>query len=621
MQVRSSTRPRAASAPPRLASEPHNTPTDALNASRTRLRDALQRADGLIDADLLAHLARHAESGGGLLDLTPHHMALQPSTAAARAELNEIMAALSTVCTARGAAPSTLVLPPGLRKLPAWVQHFSATTELRIPHYLGRQLDARGLPGLRRLDLGETVPRHLLLRLPLGCELAVTHPDTRAPMVVNTPRDNHQQIQLKWRPLNFNGRVRRGAGEDKYVCRHLSLEKMRQWAEARLRPLFIEHAPDPMGSLSAIAQNMSPDTEELFAALDHRPRSAHLVAHRQWDDFARRQLEQMRRDGRPVATALMCTRTHVMALRFDITNPDEPHIECWDPNFTDIVTVSRAPFDFQALFHDWERVHEPYFGSEKQAFGPSPHVKVIAIDNPLDPAGSVAPDSARCEVSADFAGLPDAMHPTLARELIAHGISPLSETLLVQAIETLPLTRKQCLDLLLALDDHNYPALQVATTAGHGRAHTCVAQALLAAHRRGLIDEQGVRKVLEGSGTLGKALSVTFKKGPPAVVTDMGRALTLLHREGALSARSVYHLLRAANANRNSTIDQIRDIKVAKALDRTLKRLYRAGALSKEDYRELHAEAKEVMHDLVEAARERKREAKAPTGVPPMVRV
>ena len=81
------------------------------------------------------------------------------------------------------------------------------------------------------------------------------------------------------------------------------------------------------------------------------------------------------------------------------------------------------------------------------------------------------------------------------------------------------------------------------------------------------------------------------------------------------------YLVRAANANRHATIHQIRDMQVAKALDKTLKRLQRARALSEEDYQELHGEVKEVMRDLVEAARVRKREAKAPTAVPTMVRV
>lgn len=622
MQVRSDARPRALSAPAALGSRSRTAPPGDLDATRTCLNDALQRADGLLPADLREHLTRYAQSGGDLLDLGAHGPEMKALSAAGEAAFDEVMAALSAVCAARGASPTSLALPPGLHKLPGWAKHFGTVTELRVPHFHGKRLDARSLPGLRQLDLGETVPRALTLRVPTGCDLVVTHPDTKPAKVTTTLHRRYKQLQLKWRPLDFNCLVDRNEGKEKYVCRHLAMEKTRLWEDESLRWHVMEPSPDPLGSRSAIAQNVGSDTESLVAQLGHRPRKACLVAHSHWGDFARHQFEQMKREGRETAIALVATTSvHAMAIRFVARPPQAPCIELWDPNFTNISTFSEAPFDFEAMFHDFNRVKEVYFGTSKHAFGSAPHIKIILIDNPLDPLGSVAPTARQCAVSVAFAGLPQQLHPDLVREIIEHGFSDQGLEQLVQAIRSEPLTREQCLALLTAADEHAFPALYRAVDLGHHRAHTATAKCLLVAFQRGLLSELDVRNVMMARGALKTALALAYSNGDHAVVTDLACATQQLFKQGALSQRSVYHLMRGAHNDRLSTIVLIKDLKTAVKLQKRLKELHASGALAREDYKELLNEAREVQADLRDAAKERKRAAKVGAVANPLARV
>jgi hypothetical protein len=422
---------------------------------------------------------------------------------------------------------------------------------------------------------------------------------------------------LQWRPLNFNGVIDRNTDKEKYVCRHLSIEKIRQWGRA----MFVEAGPDPMASAAGIEREITPDTEALFEALVHGPRSAHLVAHAHWPDFVRHQFEQMQREGRRVAIALMTTGSHAMALRFDATNPDQPRVECWDPNFTDITTTSDPPFDFRSMFHDFARVRDIYFGSDHSLHGPASFVKVTMIDHPLDPGLDVADRPRDSATSIAFAGLPETCHPTLVHDLIAFGHNPPDLAPLAAAIDNQPLTREQCLGLLRALDPLARPSLHIAASRGHDRAIAAMVPLLLAACHKGLLNETDVRTVMEARVLKGTALGSAFTEGHAHVVTALGRAAQQLWREGALSPRTVFHLMRAANPSGASTIERIKDTRTAKALDASLKKLYRAGALTKEDYQELHKDAKETLEDLRAQAKARQRSARTEPVAPTLLRV
>lgn len=612
----------------------HLEETARMRVAHTRLQEALHQADGLIPHELLEKLTGFAAAGGKHLDLTDEGQFLRrlelSDLAIEAVALGGVMAALANVCATSDAAPTTLVLPPGLGRLPGWVTHFGSINELHLPQFRGRQLDARGLKGLGQLHLGEMPPRELTICTPPGCQLTITHPDGRNPVLVTTERRQHRLVQLKWRALNFNGRIDRNHTKGVFVCRHLSLGKIRGWAEAGLMQLLTE----PMGSgedvredMAELVQNIPLDADDISNKLDHRPRRAYLVAHARWNDFALHQFSQMKQEGRASAVAfVVATSTHAMAMRFDASDPQRRRIELWDPNFTDISTFCHEPFKFEAMFVDFERIKQAYFGvgwigKNVQPLGTAQHIKIVMIDDPLDPAGSVASKRDSCDVSADFAGLPATAHPDLARELVEHGFCRRGMEQLVNAIETLPLTRDQCIALVTAADANQVPALNRAAEVGHGLAYSDTALLLRAAFRKNLLVETDVRAVLEGRGSFGTALASAYQSGNHAAVTDFARAARSLHKAGALSQRSVYHLVRAANADRAPTIHHIKDLKTAKSLEKALKKLLGAGALTKDDYKDLMSEVEDRQIELRDQVKEQKREARRQPALDPMTRV
>lgn len=619
-----SARARSTSAPTQPV---HLTQAARLASARSRWQESLRQAEGLIDKELLDALRDFESTGSRDLDLSAHGNVLlalgRSSTAKETAILEDVMTALASLCAENDLAPTSLVCPPGLRKLPAWVAAFDTVIELRLPQFRGKELDARHLEALKLLDLGEMLPREMVIRTPPKCRFTVTHPDGRLPTVQTVERENHQRIQLKSRPLNFNGRIHRDSPnnpKDMFVCRHLSLGKLQTWAVHE--PLQLAMEPSGVGpavkeEVGELIRSIPTDADEICSKLDHRPRQAFLVAHAQWGTFAHHQFAQMQRDGRAVATAfVVVTSCHAMAMRFDATEPNRPRIELWDPNFTAISTFSHEPFEFDAMFVDFELVNQSYFGVQGkgknlQPLGTARHIKIVMIDDPLNPMGSVAPDLRSSSMSVEFAGLPGYAHPDMVRELVEHGVSRLGIEQVVKAIESLELTPAQCIALLTAADGHHIPALSRAMDTGHSLAFSDTALLLVAAFKRGLIKEADVKTVLEGFGPYGAALTEAYRSGHHAAVTDFVRAVTQLFKAGALKEpRLIYHLVRAANTSRSPTIHFVKDLKTAQCLEKGLRKLLKAGALKKEQYKDLLEELTDRQKELHDEAKARKREAK-----------
>ncbi|QIM53443.1 hypothetical protein [Hydrogenophaga crocea] len=605
--MHSSGRVRSLSSPTRLTHDSHvdASPLRADTAAQT-WREALNTARGRLNEDLLQALDRCAHGDRGDLDLSEHREPI--ARAGADGTLERVLAACTGLRAARGYPLQTLVLPAGLRQLPGWLRHVDTVTTLRVPHYRGRQLDARGLPGLRSLDLGAMVPRELELLLPKECAWSVQHPDGRKPASTETSGAQHRAVGLRFRPLNFNGLVaRQDKADDPYVCRHLSMEKVRLWG----RPRFLDDAPeDPMASITGIQRTVTPDTEQLCADLDDRARQTHLVDRTLWRPFVEEQFRQMALEGRTTVVAMFQTETHSMALRFDASDPNNPGVECWDPNFTNVSTFSRAPFDFNALFWDFERVQPLYF-REQKGFGVPPLVRVTPIDDPLFPEHSVVRRAADRSVSMAFANLPHSWHPHVVQTLVKHGLEPPGLQGLIGFIEHTKPTPAQCRHLLTAADSHHFPALNMAAALGHGQAFAMMEPVLERAFQLKLLTEKDVLAILEARSTLGTAMNEAFRKGHADVVASLGGTAKRLWHKGALSQRSVYHLMRAANHERASTIDQIKDPRVAKRLERTLNKLLRAGALTREDHKDLVEEVRGVRNDIRDEAKAARRAAKA----------
>jgi hypothetical protein len=603
--------PRRASDPGTHRTDPHgpDAPPSGIPAS---WQDAWATAQGVLDNDLLALLEQHAQGAGDTLDLSEHRTALRRAEHRAGGALAQTMAALAERCAVQGHPVRSLVLPSGLKALPGWLP-LVGMAALRVPGFQGRELQAQGLPGLRWLDLGDMAPRALKLQLPMDCELLVHLPDGRPPALSREARGTHHVVRLKWRPLNFNHRVPRpDKANEVYVCRHLALEKLRLWG----RPAFLERLPeDPMASRAGIERTLTPDADALYADLQDRACETHLVAMAQWAPFVEARFQQMAAEGRTTQVALFGTESHAMALRFDASDPEGPSVECWDPNFTDVSTFSRAPFDFQRLFWDVEKVRDVYF-RESKPFGVPPLVRVTPIEDPLYPERSVARTPAERQLHLAFAGLPHTWHPHVVHTLVSHGFEPPGLEGLADHIEHAALTPSQCRALLTAHDGHNYPALHPAATHGHGQAFGMMVDPLERAFRKGLLTRQDVLAVLHAQAPLGTAMTEAFVHGRKGVIAAIGSAALRLVRLGVLEPRQVYHLMRAPNASGATSIAQIKDLRCARQLQRTLAKLRKEGALDREDGDELLAEVREAKADLRDQAKQARRAAKAqPAGL------
>jgi len=619
--MRSSSHIRLATPVPRRASDPGtprtnpHTPDTPPTGVAAPWPAALAAAQGLLDDGLLALLDRHAQGEGDTLDLSEHRTALRRAEHRAGDALAQTMAALADRCAAQGHPVRSLVLPAGLKALPGWLPQVGMAA-LRVPGFQGRQLQAQGLPGLRWLDLGDMAPRALALHLPRDCELLVHLPDGRPPALTREARETHHVVRLKWRPLNLNHRVPRpDKANEVYVCRHLAMEKLRVWG----RPAFLDALPeDPMASRAGLERTITPDVDALYADLQDRARETHLVAMAQWGPFVADRFQRMAAEGRTTQVALLGTETHAMALRFDASDPEGPSVECWDPNFTDVSTFSRAPFDVETLFWDADKVRDVYFRAKKP-FGVPPLVRVTPIDEPLYPERSLARTPGERRVHMGFAGLPHSWHPQVVHTLVSHGFEPPGLQGLADHIEHGGLTPSQCRALLTAHDDHNYPALHPAATHGHGRAFGMMVEPLERAFRQGLLTQKDVLAVLHAQAPLGTAMTEAFVHGHADVIAAIGSAALRLVRLGVLTPRQVYHLMRAPNASGATTIDQIKDLPSARQLKRTLTKLHKAGALDREDRDELIAEVRDTKTGLREQAKSARRAARAqPPG--PLIR-
>ncbi len=621
MHANSLGRVRSRSAPARLATPIEAAIPDRLQCATVRFQRALDGARAHLAPELLHDLSQVAHHGGDLLrmDEMPSGAPSQDGETA----LDEVMAALNEVRAAHGTPLAAIALPAGLKRLPKWLAHFDGLQRLSVPHFRGRQLDARPMGGLLELDLGELMPREMTLRLPTACGLKVSHPDQRPPRKVAMPRADHVKLQLHWRALNFNGAVqRKEAPKENYFCRHLAIEKIRLWGEEPLRKAIGDAGEDPLTSRSGIAQVMGTDTEVLYLALDDHPCHADLVAHSQWGAFAEHQFAQMAQQGQGVAFAIMNTRYHVLALRFDASGPGAPRIECWDPNFANVSCISQAPFGFNALLQDPDRLTAPYFGQASEPMGTSLHTKIVFIADPLDPAGSIAGKPSGRRVSLAHADLPHAWHPELVRELVGHGFASRElQQHLIDFMAMKGLSAEDARTVLRGDSPSGFPALFAAAERGHPQPFRDMGAVLQVAFGKGLLKEPDVLKILAASCAGGQAMGRAFALGHHQVITAMGSTVLQLVNQGTLKPRAAYHLMRATNRDGNDLVHQIKDKRSAKALMKALKALRAHRAIEKEDFKELMEEVEERLHTLRQDARTRRAPAAAALKHDPSSRV
>jgi hypothetical protein len=606
----SSTRVRSSSAPPRLTVDSHK-PAPTVAQARAAWNDALHAASPGLDDDLIQVLSLHAESDADTLDLRKFHEAFQhrpsadsPSSGKAKdlPALSALMEALAGLRNAKGQPTRTLLLPPGLSRLPglsrdhAWLKHFKGVTQLIVPHFRGKGMDARVLSKLKLLDLGTIPPRDMTLRLPLGCEWHAEHADGGKVKHLSRAERGYQQVELAYRPLNFNCMIAKPGG-GVYVCRNLSTEKLRWDAAQLFRAPMMEPVGNPFGDKASLAKIITPDVEAIAIGLSEMPKECYPVASGQWKDFVEHYFAQMARDGQTIAFALMETPSHVMRLIFDATNPANPVVDCWDPNFSDVNTVSHAPFEFRALFWDMARVLEPYFDKCNAAFNDAPHVRVIPVRHPLDPRLDIAVKASKRIVHLEFADLAHHPHPGTVKDMVAFAFeAPGLQEGLVEYFEraSKPLDREACISLLTAWDEHGNSALHRAACKGHGQSFLMLVPALVAAVRHKHLTQDDVADIVSARGPMGTSMAYAFQMGRASVVKGMGNAVIELWRKGALSDRHVYHLLRATSDSGSSSIHTIDSKSVAKALKHTLQKAYKAGALSKEHFVELKNELKQL---------------------------
>ena len=604
------TRVRSSSAPPRLTLDSHKeAPTVA--QARAAWNEALHAASPGLDEDLIQVLSLHAESDADALDLSNFHDAFQhqpsaesPSSGKAKdlPALSALMEALAGLRNAKGQPTRTLVLPPGLNRLPGlsrghtWLKHFKGVTQLIAPHFRGKGIDARVLPRLKLLELGTIPPRDMTLRLPRGCEWHAEHADGGKVKHLSHEEGGHQLVVLAYRPLNFNCMIAKPGG-GVYVCRNLATEKIRWDAAQRFRAPMMEPVGNPFGDKASLAKVITPDVEAIAIGLSEMPKECYPVASGQWKNFVEHYFAQMARDGQTIAFALMETPSHVMRLIFDATNPAEPVVDCWDPNFSDVNTDSHAPFEFRSLFWDMDRVREPYFDKCNAPFNDAPHVRVIPVHHPLDPRQDIAAKASKRIVHLEFADLAHHPHPGTVKDMVAFAFDApgLQEDLAEYFVRaSTPLDHAACMSLLTALDEHGDSALHRAACKGNGQSFLMLVPALVAAVRHKHLTQDDVADIVSARGPMGTSMAYAFQMGRASVVKGMGNAAIELWRKGALSDKHVYHLLRATSDSGSSSINTIDSKSVAKALKHTLQKAYKAGALSKAHFIEMKTELKKL---------------------------
>ncbi len=558
------------------------------------------------DRDLWHLLEQFALHGGSVLDLSAHGVALTRVP-------HEVMEALGEIGQWMEPPLRELLLPPKQSELYRWTHAFASAERLSLPGFCGRELNARSFPQLRILDLGMIKPQRMTVRVPLSCDLIAIHSDTRKAAMACRVSAKHKTYRLRPRILNFNCLMQFPGTKEQIVCRHMALEMTYLWRMSELRRLAVD-ATNPLDWLSTpdtVAQNVSFENDAIYRQLMDRPRKAHIVAHHAWADFVKQQFKQMKADGRSTAYALLKTPNHAIALRFDATHPGHEVVECFDPNFTTEIKRCAAPFTFVSLFHDWKRVRAPYFVDPDQPFGASQHVRITWIEDPLNPAGSVASTREERSVSTEFADLPRLWHPAGVCESVSNGFAAVLASL-PKHVESADLSDRQCKALIAGVDGHGHPALHLAAKAGHAGVMAPLRDSLLAGYRRGLLTEKEIVQMLDARSPVGiTALEAAFTGNHPDMVKAFGATVMSLWKEGVLPPPSVANLMRAKNRHGMTNVSRIRSNKVATAFDDAIGKLYKSGALTKDAYQDLREELKSAREDIALDKAKRKQANKA----------
>lgn len=557
------------------------------------------------DRDLWHLLEQFALHGGDELDLGAHDFALDRVPA-------EVMEAFGDICRHIEPPPRELSLPP-LKRLPLWVTGLPVQ-RLGMQGFFGKRLDVRSLPRLQHLDLGTVPTKRMTLRVPTHCEVAAFHADGHPAKPMLHPADGHRLLRLRPRGPNFNGGARFQGTTLDIVCRHMSLTVLRVWKEFELRPAVFDDLASPLswlGSISAIRQNVSPESDAICRQLIERPKEAHFVADEEWDRFVHWQFDRMRREGKTTGYAMVSTNNHAMAIKFDASTPGQECIECFDPNFTTEPVRSRAPFEMDTLFRQSARVRAVYLGAENQAFGQAPHLRVTMIEDPFDPKGSIAGKRSQRALSTEFARLPQRWHPAIVKELVEGGfIESLGS--LPHWLETAEVTAEAFKALIVSADAHGYPSLYPACEGGHAEVLHVLHDCLLVGARRKLLSEKDIVGILTAQTPLGRtALEAAFRENHAETVKAFSALVLGLAKKGLLSPKSVYQLMRAKTPAGLSQVDSIRSNKVATAFDDAIGKLYKSGALMKDDYKDLREELKSAREDIALDKVKRKQAKKA----------
>lgn len=557
------------------------------------------------DRDLWHLLEQFALHGGDELDLSAHDFALE------RVPL-EVMEAIGDICRSIEPPPREMSLPP-LKALPLWVTRLPVQ-RLNMQGFFGKRLDVRSLHRLEHLDLGTVPTKRMTLRVPSYCVVAAVHADGHPAKLLAQSADDHRVLRLRPRGLNFNGGTRFKGTTNDILCRHLSLTMLRAWKEFEWRTAVFDDLASPLswlGSLSAIRQNVAPESEALCKQLIASPKDAHFVAEEEWDRFVHWQFDRMRREGKTTGYAMVSTNNHAMAIKFDASTPGQELIECFDPNFTTELVRSRAPFEMDTLFHKSARVRAAYLGAEDQAFGPAPHLRVTMIEDPFDLRGSIAAKRSQRSLTTGFARLPQHWHPAIAKELVEGGF--------VESLDSLPrwldsadVTAEEFKAFVVSADAHGYSSLYLACEGGHAEVMPVLHDCLLVGTRRKLLSEKDIVGILTAQTRLGRtALEAAFRDNHAETVKAFGALVLDLAKKGFLSPKSVYQLMRAKTPAGLSQVSSIHANKVATTFDDAIGKLYKSGALTKDDYKDLREELKSAREDIALDKSKRKQAMKA----------
>lgn len=564
------------------------------------------------DRDLWHLLEQFALHGGTVLDLRDHGFALERVP-------RELMAAFGDICRNIEPPPRELSLPP-LKRLPLWITGLPVQ-RLGMHGFFGNKLDLRAMPRLQHLDLGTLPSKRMTLQVPNHCVVAAIHADGHPAKFITQAADDHRVFNLRPRGMNLNGGTQVTDPDDPkkknkidVLCQHLSLAMIRIWKEFELRPAIFDDLASPLnwlGSFLAIRQNVPFKTEAICKQLIDRPKDAHFVAEEEWDRFVQWQFERMRREGKTTGYAMVSTNNHAMAIKFDASTPGKECIECFDPNFTTELVHSRRPFEMDTLFRKSARVRAAYLGTKDRPLGPAGHLRVTMIDDPFDPEGSIASKRSERSLSTAFARLPQRWHPSIVKELMEGGFVESLDSLPLW-LETADVTADEFKAYVVSADAHGYPSLYLAFEAGHAEAMPVLKACLLVGVRRGLLTEKDIVGVLTAQTTVGKtALEIAFRNNHAEAVKAFGALVLDLAKRGLISPKSVYQLMRAKTGAGLCQVGSIRSNKVAAAFDDAIGKLYRSGALTKDDYKDLREELKSAREDIALDKVKRKQAKKA----------